>query len=95
MLYLVFPWLLWGETWQHQASEREGSPKTMPSDAKEVYVSKTRGVKQSGRRDEARSEQRKLGELKESIKNVREMDQVVTRLKSNVCEFKLWLSITF
>lgn len=32
----------------------------MPSDAKEVYVSKTRDVKQSGRRDEAGSEQRKL-----------------------------------
>lgn len=81
---MAFFWVLCdkeGETAQSQASERGGSPETMPSTA-----SRTRDIKQNGSGDETGSQQKQLDELSEIIRTVREMNQVVTRLQSRVDE---------
>ena len=70
-----------GETGQRQASERERSPKTLPSTTEEVYVSRTQDIEQSGRRDEGGSEGRNLDESKR-------VERVERNLKSQVGEFK-------
>ena len=87
---VIFGFFFWvicdkeGETTQHQASERGGSPETMPSTA-----SRTRDIKQKESGDETGSQQKQLDELHEIVRKVREMNQVVTRLKSRVGEFQL------
>ena len=79
------------ETGQRQAGEREGFPETMTSNAEEVYASETRDIEPSERRDEGKQrekEQREIDELKESLKNVGEMKQTVTKLESELSEFQ-------
>ena len=61
----------------------------MPSTA-----SRTRDIKQKESGDETGSQQKQLDELHEIIRTVREMNQVVTRLKSRVGEFQLSVSLT-
>ena len=56
----------------------------MPSTA-----SRTRDIKQSESGDETGSQQKELDDLRESIRKVKEMNQVVTRLKSKVGEFQV------
>lgn len=76
-----------GEAGQRQTRERGGSPETTPSTSEEVNASRTQSMEQGERRDETGSEQRKLNELRESLEKVKEMNQVVTRLKSTVDAF--------
>ena len=56
----------------------------MPSTA-----SRTRDIKKKESGGETGSQQKQLDELHEIIRTVREMNQVVTRLKSRVGEFQL------
>ena len=84
---MVFFWVLCdkeGETTQRQASEKGGSPETMPCTA-----SRTRDIKQSESGDETGSQQKESDDLRESIRKVKEINQVVTRLKSKVGEFQV------